>query len=317
MTNTAWSAGVAMPREHGVRFRRIPLHAAERAYRPRPPRTGRHTGLAHGGDRPARRQQRSGHHRLLPRCTRPATAIAAAPGNARAACSQPRGRPVRRRVRHRTQRRRFVRRGDRAGGADRRAGPPARTPPRAPRERPRQPVEPAARPMQARGAQLMRPRRAHRRRPVELPEPDVAARPQRADQREGTNLLFENQPAKHRRLQQAVRILFDVHNDRSVALRLSIKGAEARLAAARSAHAGAKEIIDQQGLGPGRDDLQRALAGARAELTDVAGLCVTWTPRLAAPRASPRACAHDTATPREQPKRPRRRCVTTRRSSSG
>jgi hypothetical protein len=83
------------------------------------------------------------------------------------------------------------------------------------------------------------------------------------------NLLFENHPMKHLRLQQVVDVVFGVHDDRSVDLGRRLRQVEAELAETRAEYAVASRIVHEQQVGT-RIELESAHQRAKAELADTA-----------------------------------------------
>jgi hypothetical protein len=81
------------------------------------------------------------------------------------------------------------------------------------------------------------------------------------------NLLFENHPMKHLRLQQVVDVVFGVHDDRSVDLGRRVRQVDAELVEARVEYAVASRIVHEQQVGR-RVDLEAAHQRAKAELAD-------------------------------------------------
>jgi hypothetical protein len=81
------------------------------------------------------------------------------------------------------------------------------------------------------------------------------------------NLLFENHPMKHLRLQQVVDVVFGVHDDRSVDLGRRVRQVDAELAEAQAEYAVASRIVHEQQVGR-RTDLEAAHQRAKAELAD-------------------------------------------------
>lgn len=81
------------------------------------------------------------------------------------------------------------------------------------------------------------------------------------------NLLFENHPMKHLRLQQVVDVVFGVHDDRSVDLGRRLRQVEAELAETRAEYAVASRIVHEQQVGT-RIELESAHQRAKAELAD-------------------------------------------------
>jgi hypothetical protein len=83
------------------------------------------------------------------------------------------------------------------------------------------------------------------------------------------NLLFENVPMKNLKLRQVVDVVFDVHDDRSVELGRRIRTIEADLAAARTAYQVAEQLVEEQQLGS-RAELEAVHRGAKTELSESA-----------------------------------------------
>jgi hypothetical protein len=83
------------------------------------------------------------------------------------------------------------------------------------------------------------------------------------------NLLFENAPMKNLKLRQVVDVVFDVHDDRAIELGRRVRAVEAELVAARDAYRMAQSIVAEvePGTVPELEELER---GAKAELSDSA-----------------------------------------------
>ncbi len=83
------------------------------------------------------------------------------------------------------------------------------------------------------------------------------------------NLLFENAPMKNLKLLQVIDVIFDVHDDRAIELGRRVRSLEAQLGAAREAQRMAQSVIAE--LEPGsQTELAQLEQTARAELTECA-----------------------------------------------
>ena len=86
-----------------------------------------------------------------------------------------------------------------------------------------------------------------------------------SDRLDDRNLLFENAPMKHLKLRQVVDVVFDVHNDRAIELGRRIGAVEQGLGEARRAYRAAGELVAE--VEPaGRDELAELERAAKAEL---------------------------------------------------
>ncbi|GIH15664.1 DNA recombination protein RecN [Rugosimonospora africana] len=83
------------------------------------------------------------------------------------------------------------------------------------------------------------------------------------------NLLFENVPMKHLKLRQVVDVVFDVHDDRSVELGRRIRAVETEFTGERHAYQVAEQVVDEQQLGT-REELEAAHRNAKSELAECA-----------------------------------------------
>ena len=83
------------------------------------------------------------------------------------------------------------------------------------------------------------------------------------------NLLFESAPMKNLKLRQVVDVVFDVHDDRAIELGRRVRALEAELGAAREAYRMAQTIVAE--LEPGTvAELEALERGAKAELSECA-----------------------------------------------
>jgi len=83
------------------------------------------------------------------------------------------------------------------------------------------------------------------------------------------NLLFENVPMKNLKLRQVVDVVFDVHDDRAIELGRRVRALEAELGAARDAYRMARSIVSE--IEPGTiEELAALERGAKSELSECA-----------------------------------------------